>query len=396
LEIAIFADCLQTELLSSKQIEISEKGEVFWENLQDSLVFENDGFAVVSLRNESEKEVLFDELNVRVYGTEKAVIIQENHYEPFGMTLKGLDYVLNPQQKNQFLFNGKELDESLDLQLYDYHARQVDPQTGRMTQVDPHASNYGSQTPYNYVFNRPLNMIDPDGKDGRLIISQDKEGNYSITFQTTVHLYGKDATKSYVSWQKENFDKLNKAIAKNLEGTGLSVKFDVSYQIHTDDKNEKGEVTKSGKEKAEAAMAGNAGDNTMEVDSSLKGWQVYGGFDQSSMDAAERNQDNPNIRNNKGRVFENRGKLRDLGWYTGLHETVHFFGFVDRYSAEGGTKNVHNGYQGDLMAGNDDYVNMIGKQFNHIISWMQQKQVKADNKAIAFKSDDLKGIDGGK
>jgi RHS repeat-associated protein len=165
IEIAVYGDSLQAELLSSKKIAISEKGEYFWENLQDSLVFESDGFAVVSLRNESEKEVLFDELNVRVYGTEKAVIIQENHYEPFGMTLKGLDYVLNPQQKNQFLFNGKELDESLDLQLYDYHARQVDPQTGRMTQVDPLADKFMSLSSYSYCANNPIMLIDPNGKE---------------------------------------------------------------------------------------------------------------------------------------------------------------------------------------------------------------------------------------
>jgi hypothetical protein len=61
---------------------------------------------------------LFDELNVRVYGTEKAVIVQENHYEPFGMTLKGLDYVVNEKQKNSFLYNdGTERTEDLDLHI---------------------------------------------------------------------------------------------------------------------------------------------------------------------------------------------------------------------------------------------------------------------------------------
>jgi RHS repeat-associated protein len=165
IEIAVYSDSLQTELLSIKQLPITQNAEYFWEKLQDSLLIEEDGFAVVSLRNESEKEVLFDELNVTVYGTERATIIQENHYEPFGMTLRGLDYVLEEKQKNRFLYNGKELDESLDLQLYDYHARQVDIQTGRFNQIDPHAHKYRMLSGYVYVANNPMKYIDPDGKD---------------------------------------------------------------------------------------------------------------------------------------------------------------------------------------------------------------------------------------
>jgi RHS repeat-associated protein len=165
IEIAIYADSLQTELLSAKHLPISDKGEYFWEQLQDSLLIEEDGFAVVSLRNESEKEVLFDELNVTVYGTERAMIIQENHYEPFGMTLKGLDYVLNPAQKNNFLYQSKEKEEDLGLEMYDFHARNYDPQIGRTNQIDPHADSYHPLSAYSWVANNPIRITDPTGKD---------------------------------------------------------------------------------------------------------------------------------------------------------------------------------------------------------------------------------------
>ncbi len=163
IEIAVYKDSLLTELLQTKTTQISEKGEYFWENLQDSLTFDTDGFVVVSLRNESEKDVLFDELDLKVYGTEKAVIIQENHYEPFGMTLKGLDYVLNEKYKNQQLFGGKELTEDLGLEGYDFVNRGYDPQKGSFNQIDPLADKMRRYSPYVYCFDNPLRFIDPDG-----------------------------------------------------------------------------------------------------------------------------------------------------------------------------------------------------------------------------------------
>lgn len=48
---------------------------------------------------------------------------------------------------------------------YDFHARQYDPALGRFTSVDPHAENYLDWTPYNFVGNNPINLIDPNGMD---------------------------------------------------------------------------------------------------------------------------------------------------------------------------------------------------------------------------------------
>ncbi len=163
LEISIFADSLQTNLLTTKQLPISENSEYFWEKLQDSLTFDTDAFVVVSLRNESEKDVLFDELDLKVYGTEKAVIVQENHYEPFGMTLKGLDYVLNEKYKNQQLFGGKELTEDLGLEGYDFVNRGYDPQKGSFNQIDPLADKMRRYSPYVYCFDNPMRYVDNDG-----------------------------------------------------------------------------------------------------------------------------------------------------------------------------------------------------------------------------------------
>ncbi|QIK56192.1 hypothetical protein G7051_03100 [Dysgonomonas sp. HDW5B] len=71
------------------------------------------------------------------------------------------------QGKQEFKYNGKELDRSHELNQYDYSARFYDPGYNRFTTMDPHSENYYSWSPYVYVGNNPMKYIDPDGKDWR-------------------------------------------------------------------------------------------------------------------------------------------------------------------------------------------------------------------------------------
>ena len=63
----------------------------------------------------------------------------------------------------RYWYNGKEWQNDLDLNLYDYGARQYDPALGRWFTVDPLAEEYVEQTPYNYTLNNPVILIDPTG-----------------------------------------------------------------------------------------------------------------------------------------------------------------------------------------------------------------------------------------
>lgn len=114
------------------------------------------------------------------------VILEENHYYPFGLkhmsynTEKydfvevedGNSYYINIEQlpaggvgNYKYKYNGKEYQDELGLNVYDYGARFYMPDIGRMGGYDKLADDVMQVdlTPYNYSWNNPTNLNDPDG-----------------------------------------------------------------------------------------------------------------------------------------------------------------------------------------------------------------------------------------
>ncbi|WP_291368787.1 RHS repeat-associated core domain-containing protein [Cyclobacterium sp.] len=79
------------------------------------------------------------------------------------MELTGIGFQYAGIKANKYLYNGKELLDDLNLNLYDFGARYFDPGIGRWTSLDPLASKRDWLSPYNYVQNNSLNRTDPDG-----------------------------------------------------------------------------------------------------------------------------------------------------------------------------------------------------------------------------------------
>ncbi|WP_083598237.1 DUF6443 domain-containing protein [Flavobacterium sp. CF108] len=90
-------------------------------------------------------------------------IVEESNYYPFGMKQKVAGEVIN-QTGYKYKYNGKEFQDELGLNFYDYGARKYDPALGHWMNMDPLSEKYETLSPYNYVSNNPVNAIDPDGR----------------------------------------------------------------------------------------------------------------------------------------------------------------------------------------------------------------------------------------
>ncbi|MDV6170293.1 RHS repeat-associated core domain-containing protein [Flavobacterium sp. DG1-102-2] len=73
-------------------------------------------------------------------------------------------------------YNGKELQDELGLNIYDYGARNYDPAIGRWFNIDPKAEKYKNWSPYAYVGNMPTIAIDPNGEE-LIFVIRDNKGN---------------------------------------------------------------------------------------------------------------------------------------------------------------------------------------------------------------------------
>jgi RHS repeat-associated protein len=107
-------------------------------------------------------------------------------YSPFG--------VLLPERTSstafyRYGFQGKEGDSEVkgEGNSYDFGARMYDPRIGRWFSRDPIEKKRAGINPYHFVYNSPIMMADPDGKDGIVVIDP---VNHTVTMSTTIYLYG--------------------------------------------------------------------------------------------------------------------------------------------------------------------------------------------------------------
>ncbi|WP_052752916.1 DUF6443 domain-containing protein [Kordia zhangzhouensis] len=91
-------------------------------------------------------------------------IKEENHYYPFGLKHKGYNNGIIGRD-HQYGYNGKEEQNELSLSWSDYGWRNYDASLGRWINVDIYAEKYSPVSPYVYVANNPIFLLDPNGKE---------------------------------------------------------------------------------------------------------------------------------------------------------------------------------------------------------------------------------------
>ncbi|GAA4316372.1 RHS repeat-associated core domain-containing protein [Compostibacter hankyongensis] len=143
------------------------------------VVAKKSGYVYVYTSNESQQDVLFDNL---VVTQSTGPVLEETHYYPFGQTMAGISTLAPLRLENRFKYNGKELNhlefsDGVGLEWYSYGMREYDPQIGRFPQLDPLTDKFPALTPYQYASNDPIANIDLDGLEGVPILNAFRSGS---------------------------------------------------------------------------------------------------------------------------------------------------------------------------------------------------------------------------
>jgi RHS repeat-associated protein len=159
-------------------------------------------------------------------------IVQINHYYPFGLNMEGNWTPKGANgEGNKYLYNGKELNEDFGLNWNDYGARFYDAAIGRWNAKDPLAEKFISHSPYTYVMNRPIIMIDPTGMAAVYNWETGKyeDGGKEVSFDQAMSSHGMNTDGSKQTSSKDG----DEPISKNYQGKKEIAPADKSYNCHS-------------------------------------------------------------------------------------------------------------------------------------------------------------------
>ncbi|BDS09821.1 RHS repeat domain-containing protein [Aureispira anguillae] len=131
--------------------EVAYHGHALKDHLGNSRVFfsDMDGDGVVEVAQHSNTNEL----------------LQQEHFYPFGMGIKGEWKFMQPQigGANKYQYNGIEMNDDFGLNWNMAFYRSYDASIGRWNGVDPLSNKYYSMSPYNGMGNNPIMNTDPKG-----------------------------------------------------------------------------------------------------------------------------------------------------------------------------------------------------------------------------------------
>jgi len=147
------------KVISLQSARVSKAAVGDWEELNLTYQAKEAQTVEVNLVNSSARTaVYFDDLQLT---QEPPLIVQENHYDPWGLNLAGIETKGQPDHK--FQYNGIEKEEAFGLSWAMAQFRAYDPQLGRFHRIDPIIKEH--ESPYAWNTNNPVSFADPDGAD---------------------------------------------------------------------------------------------------------------------------------------------------------------------------------------------------------------------------------------
>lgn len=148
----------------------------------------------------------------------------------FGAEMDGRTF--NPTF-SEFGFNGKRKDNEMygEGNAMDFGARISDTRLGRWMSRDPKEGTLPGISTYHFGYNNPILFDDPNGESGRLSVVKNSNGGGTITLETIVHLYGKDAKAGVAAALNQAYKSLGPATrtVKDKEGCEWTVTIKVTY-----------------------------------------------------------------------------------------------------------------------------------------------------------------------
>jgi RHS repeat-associated protein len=170
----IFDERLKCQENNSGFIGVGGNGQI--ETLNQHVSIPHNGYIYVFVNNASNIPVYFDNLQVSHH---RGALLEETSYYPFGLTMSGISSKAANTLENKYKFGGKELNnnefsEGNGLELYDFGARNYDPQIGIWHTIDPLTEISRRWSPYVYAYNNPIRFIDPDGMMNADAVKRDR------------------------------------------------------------------------------------------------------------------------------------------------------------------------------------------------------------------------------
>ncbi len=158
---------------------------------------------------------------------------QVNNYYPFGMNIKNLTINRPYTQPNEYLYNGKMMQDEMGLNWLDYGARMYDPVLGRFHSIDALADNFNFQSPYVYAANNPIYFIDNNG-DGaepfvRLIFYG---GARTSSDNSTFNYAAQNINASYGGVAKTYYAQSAQSVIDNINSQGSGSIQSIDFVTH--------------------------------------------------------------------------------------------------------------------------------------------------------------------